>query len=250
MALAHKFTNGLLRFYINSVSVTFKHFKLDSQEGEYSKRRCLTKMLEKVGDIRKRKLMQWRHLIQNHNRQLQCKLLMNTFLSLSNCMHTNLKLVLVSPAEWIVKEKAFLRLSKGLEIRKSDAFSIWRTASRNLTLSLSFDNEKRIILTKMLEESINSTHQKALREVIAKFYKNSRILKMQHNFFQRLMDTQFGKVIKGFQIWKNLPELKNRELIAKATRFQNGLERCLMNNLRLTFKQFSEAYEEGLLKKK
>ena len=39
MALAHKFTNGLLRFYINSVSVTFKHFKLDSQEGENSKRR-------------------------------------------------------------------------------------------------------------------------------------------------------------------------------------------------------------------
>lgn len=75
-------------------------------------------------------------------------------------------------------------------------------------------------------------------------------MKLQNNFFQRLMDTQFGKVIKGFQIWKGLPELKNRELIAKAMRFQGGLERFLVNNLKATFRQFSEKHDEGLLKKK
>lgn len=48
-------------------------------------------------------------------------------------------------------------------------------------------------------------------------------MKMQNNFFQRLMDTQFGKVIKAINVWKNLPQLKNRELIARATKFQSGL---------------------------
>jgi hypothetical protein len=76
---------------------------------------------------------------------------MRVFESLSNCAHTNLELVLVNPAEWVLKEKAFLRLTKGLAVRKSDAFNIWRTAARNLTLSLTFDNQKRVILTKMLE---------------------------------------------------------------------------------------------------
>lgn len=250
IAKANKFTNGLYRFYTSAINSVFQQFKAEAKEGEYSKRRCLNKMLEKTGDIRRRKLMIWKHMVDSHNQQLQCKLLMDMFLSLSNCAHTNLELVLVNPAEWIIKEKAFLRLSKGLAVRKSDAFNLWKTTSRNLTLAISFDNEKKIILTKMLEDSINSTRQKSLREAIAKFYKNSRILKMQHNFFQRLMDTQFGKVIKGFHIWKNLPELKDRELIAKATRFQNGLERFLVNKLRITYKQFSEKHEEGLVKKK
>lgn len=75
-------------------------------------------------------------------------------------------------------------------------------------------------------------------------------MKAQNNFFQRLMDTQFGKVIKAVNIWKALPELKNREQIARATKFQNGLERFLWTNLKNTFKEMKESYENGLVKKK
>lgn len=150
IAKAHKFVNGIYQIYASAISSTYRQFKADWQEGEYSKRRCLNKMLEKTGDVRKRKLMQWKHLLSNRNKQLQCKLLMDTFQSLSHCARTNLELVLVNPAEWILKEKAFLRLNKGLSARKSDAFTVWRTASRNLSLSLSFNNEKKKILTKML----------------------------------------------------------------------------------------------------
>jgi hypothetical protein len=64
--------------------------KADGKEGEYSKRKCLNKMLEKVGDIRKRKFTFWRLTIQKNRQQLQCRSLIHTFESLFETYKSNL----------------------------------------------------------------------------------------------------------------------------------------------------------------
>lgn len=51
------------------------------------------------------------------------------------------------------------------------------------------------------------------------FKKNAKVTDVQLTFLKRLCDTQAGKVVKAMMIWKGLPEPKNKQKIAKATKF-------------------------------
>lgn len=169
---------------------------------------------------------------------------------MSVSFRNNLVLLLDNPAEWVIKEKAFLKLRQGIHRWKSEAMSLWRIHARDLTMNHKLTAQKRAELTKMLQDLITNSKQKALRECIALFKKNWRILLVQNNFFQKLMNTQFGKVIGALQIWKNLPVPKNKELIGKANKFQETLQRHVNNNLKATWRAFVSDYEQGLVKKK
>lgn len=97
-------------------------------------------MLEKAGDIRKRKFLFWRASTQTRHQQLQCRSLLQTFETLFGTYRSNMQIVLENPAEWLLKEKAFLKLSKNIQTWKSDAINQWRIAARNLSFSQKFTN--------------------------------------------------------------------------------------------------------------
>ena len=65
------------------------------------------------------------------------------------------------------------------------------------------------------------------------------------HFLKKLCDSQAGKVIKGFGVWKNLPIPKNKERIAKGTRFQGCLERMLIRNIKKTVNAFKDCHYFG-----
>jgi hypothetical protein len=77
------------------------------------------------------------------------------------------------------------------------------------------------------------------------FHQNSRIQKLQINFLKRLCDSQAGKVIKGFMLWKNMPLPKNKERIGKATKFEFNLSKMVVRNLKVTLNAMKDAHYFG-----
>ena len=45
------------------------------------------------------------------------------------------------------------------------------------------------------------------REILKKFYVYSKINKIMHRFFAKIMETSAGGVFKGFNKWRTLPEI-------------------------------------------
>lgn len=82
------------------------------------------------------------------------------------------------------------------------------------------------------------------------FEKNAKVTDIQLAFLKRLCDTQAGKVVKAVMIWKNLPEPKNREKIAKATKFESLMARIGSKNFRKSFLAFKDGHYFGNQKKK
>ena len=44
-------------------------------------------------------------------------------------------------------------------------------------------------------------------KTIQLFKKNAKITKISKNFFNKLLQTKSGKVVKLFELWKSIPDL-------------------------------------------
>ena len=75
-------------------------------------------------------------------------------------------------------------------------------------------------------------------------------MQLQTNFLKRLCESQAGKVVKAMMIWKGLPQPKNKERIARATKFESMMAKIAMKNLRKTFNIYKDAQYFGNEKKK
>ena len=82
------------------------------------------------------------------------------------------------------------------------------------------------------------------------FKKNAKVTDVQLTFLKRLCDSQAGKVVKAMMIWKNLPEPKNKEKIARATKFESLMARIGIRNFKKTFLMFKDGQYYGNEKKK
>ena len=64
------------------------------------------------------------------------------------------------------------------------------------------------------------------------------------------MRTKIGKVVEGFNLWKNLPERKDNAAYIKATKFEKGLSNFVDRTLKRSFGAFKNEFEEGQAFKK
>lgn len=78
------------------------------------------------------------------------------------------------------------------------------------------------------------------KKCINLFSKNSKIIQLQTNFLKKLCDSQAGKVIKAMMIWKNLPQPKNKDLIARASKFESNLHNYAFKVLRASLNRFKD----------
>lgn len=101
-------------------------------------------------------------------------------------------------------------------------------------------------LSEILEKSSFAQTKKCVRL----FSKNFHIIKAQTNFLKKLCDSQAGKVIKAFMIWKNLPQPKNKALIAKASKFEKCLFVFSNKGIKFTYQVFKDQHYFGNDRKK
>lgn len=106
-------------------------------------------------------------------------------------------------------------------------------------------DKKKILLDSMNGFLKNSTNSK-LREILAKFKKNSSISSIQDKFFKKLFSTKAGGVINSFQKWKNLPIPKDNEALKKGRKFERSLESIIHHGLKSSFDPMKEIYYEAL----
>ncbi len=88
------------------------------------------------------------------------------------------------------------------------------------------------------------------KKCVGYFQKNSKIIQVQIHFLKKLCDSQAGKVIKAMMIWKNLPKPKNKQLVAKASKFERNLFNIAQKMIRSTLVRFKDEHYFGNDRKK
>ena len=111
------------------------------------------------------------------------------------------------------------------------------------------DKEKASLL-KVLNNLLNGGQNAKVREAIAKFRQNRRIIEIQRNFLKRLLMSKAGLVVVGFKKWQGLPEKKDNSAFLKASRFEKGLAAFVDRTIKKSFGAFRNELDEGQAFKK
>jgi len=80
--------------------------------------------------------------------------------------------------------------------------------------------------------------------------KNSRMVRIQRAFFNKLMNTKTGKVIKFFQTLRTVPDAKLNKRKKKGIIFESSLNRFVLKRLRDTLNPLKECIYDANTKKR
>ena len=80
-------------------------------------------------------------------------------------------------------------------------------------------NKEKESVLKILNGLLNNGRTAQIRDAINKFRLNRKVTEIQRNFLKRLLMSKAGLVVIAFRKIQTLPERKNNEAFAKASRF-------------------------------
>ena len=86
--------------------------------------------------------------------------------------------------------------------------------------------------------------------IINRFKKNASMVRISRNFFNRLMQTKTGKVLKFFQTLKTVPDAKLNQRKKKGIIFESRLHNFLQKRLRFAIIPFKDSSYDANIKKK
>ena len=162
----------------------------------------------------------------------------------------NFEIVFQGEKVWQKKNEYLKKMNSRIRDRMKQAMKMWHSSAKTMTYFNHINNEKKKRLLGFVSEILKKSNHTETKNAILMFRKNSNVTKIQTKFLNRLCDSQAGKVIKAMMIWKNLPVPKNKELIAKASRFESGLHHFGMKILRHSFGKFKDEHYFGNDRKK
>ena len=119
----------------------------------------------------------------------------------------------------LTKEKALLRMMAAFRGSIGDSFNRWRDLNRIEQLRKHMSQDQKKFILRLLENLLHGGKQQRIREVIAKFRTNSRVINVQKAFLRRLLQSKAGMVVMAFKEIKFLPSRSNSKYDIKANRF-------------------------------
>ena len=180
----------------------------------------------------------------------ECKLVSSVFASLNFAIRSVSDIALGNNKDNAIKEKALIQLFKNLSANAGDCLKRWREINNIEKLRERMSNQQKESVLKVLNNLLNNGKSAQIREAIHKFRLNRRIIEIQRNFLKRLLMSKAGLVVVGFRKWQGLPELKDREALIKASRFEKGLSNFVERTLKRSFGAFRNELDEGQAFKK
>lgn len=86
--------------------------------------------------------------------------------------------------------------------------------------------------------------------IISLFQKNAKMVQISRSFFNRLMNTKTGKVLKFFEKLKTVPDAKLNKRKKKGIIFESRLNLFVLKRLRDSITPFKENIYAAVTKKK
>ena len=129
-------------------------------------------------------------------------------------------------------------------------FGKWREHSKQMKLQEIFKNEKKTVALKFFNNVIHKSEHGNILRMIEKFKKNVAISKISKNFFNKLLQTKSGKVVRLFEIWKSIPDIKIAKKKKQAIKFESRLHKMTLKFIKSAFDPFKNDSYEGSNKKK
>lgn len=167
------------------------------------------------------------------------------FEAISDNSNHNFKPVFSSPPIWPKKAHHFVKLNETIKKRLLDYFLNWHKNSKALKYFGSIKDEKKKRNLQILSKIFLAVQAKKVKTIVEKFQKNYRKRKVKNHILTKMCDSQVMRILKSYQLWRNLPIPTNQKTIEKAAKFESSLTNLVKRNLKITVNAMRRCYING-----
>lgn len=114
----------------------------------------------------------------------------------------------------------------------------WMRTAKELTMQGKINLVQRRHYVSIISNGINNKKSDLIKYSIASLSKNMRMKRIAKSFFNKLMDTQSGMVIRAIQTWHGLPSKDSNMKKQRAIKFQKTLQDMAEKVMRFSYNQF------------
>lgn len=110
--------------------------------------------------------------------------------------------------------------------------------AKELTMQKKINVVQRKHYVSIITNGIGNKKSDLVKYAIASLSKNMRMKRIAKSFFNKLMDTQSGMVIRAIQAWHGLPSKDSNKKKQRAIKFQKSLQDMAEKVMRYSYNQF------------
>jgi len=119
-----------------------------------------------------------------------------------------------------------------------------------MKMMMSMDQEKKKMALNMFNRAMGNSATGQIINIIARFQKNASMVRISRNFFNRLMHTKTGKIMKFFETLKTVPDAKLNQRKKRGIIFESRLHNFVQKRLRYAMIPFKDSSYDANIKKK
>jgi hypothetical protein len=175
---------------------------------------------------------------------------MHTFESVEGALANQYMIIFQDERAYRIKIAAINKLIEASRGTTQNYFTIWRENARELKMMMSMDQEKKKLALSMFNKVMGNSSTGQVINIIAMFQKNASMVRISRNFFNRLMNTKTGKVLKFFEKLKTVPDAKLNQRKKRGIIFESRLHNFTQKRLRFALTPFKDSSYNADIKKK
>ncbi|KAL4469082.1 hypothetical protein ABPG72_007761 [Tetrahymena utriculariae] len=234
-----KFIDLLANYVQKKIRGPYDQIKKIKDEGEEKKKRAVHR---KINQNLKTNVTEWRNQANQNKQYMKCRLVMKFMETLNKELAVNTLQIFQSNREQILKKQAIEKMFGNFNQFARKLLNTWRVNARFGTLN-------RDMISRMIQnlgQQVRNGQKGKMRQTLNSFYINLKIKKVQINFFQSLLDTKAGQMLRVFRIWKEIPS----RMIGPANKFQIKLQNFAHKRLRVFQDSMKFLFQEAENSKK
>lgn len=162
------------------------------------KKQSILKLFEMTSLGIRRFYNRWTRLTKEKHTLMQVNRTFRAFEEVEIALANQYQIIFQDERAYKIKISAINKLIAASQGTTQNYFNIWRENIKLLNLQNSMDKEKKKMALNMFNKVIGNSATGQVLNIIERFRKNASIGKVAKSFFNRLMHTKAGKVIKFF----------------------------------------------------
>lgn len=229
-----------------------RHFEEYNYYKDYKNQKCLTfcDNLSRIGQSSKYlfisalKTSSAEYILAEKSKKL-----LSVFQSMQVAAKSNMSYVIRTEGQTALLNRTFTQLVNNTNINLGRVFNMWRENKNTIDHKRSMKKENKKSVLILLNNIYNVNRNRQISEAISKFAQNRQVNKIKKEVLLKMLKAKSNKVPISFNTWKKLPYQEAKKLKNKATKFENGLIRLMMNRLREVNDCFKRERVEGITKR-
>ena len=243
---ASRLEQSIRRVLSRGLKSSYDAFKNESVKASIAQRQACRQLITVTMSSSKRMFIHWRQYNSSQRLLDLCQRSESFFSILNGKLSENHSKLIKKSTFDLMREKVAQQIFNNQKNQQQTALKKWAENCKLAQIQEELDREVGRNSLKNLERLTSSKFEQNLASTLNTFKRNSSLCKLIEGLYGKLQGTSSGRMLRLFNKWKNLPDIRSQDLVSKAANtLERSLAKLVVHSLKATFDPLKEQVSAG-----